>query len=222
MNSIVITGASGGVGRSLLKLFLKDGWKVYALIRDKDKISDLNHKNLVSIEYDAKNFSSTEKAFAKIKDLDVLVNNAATFKSKEILDFKENEIHDIIDTNLKGPIFCVMNALKIMKTGRIINISSVSGLHGIPSQTIYSSSKHGLMGFSESLSQELIKKDILVTDICPGGIDTPLWNPRNPYNGNTNELISPEDIAQCVKFVCNLPKNIVMKRMTTFPKCEWH
>ncbi len=222
MSDIVITGASGGVGRALVNLFLNENWNVYALLRNKDSLQNLNHKKLTCIEYDARDCKSLDKAFSKIDNIDVLVNNAAIFQSKGILEYKADEIDEIIDTNLKGSIFSTINALKVMKKGRIINISSVSGLHGIPNQTIYSSTKHGLMGFSESLAQEIIDRGILITDICPGGINTPLWNKDNPYNGDTSELILPEDIAKCVEFVCKLPENFVMKTITAFPKCEWH
>ena len=109
-----------------------------------------------------------------------------------------------------------------MKKGRIINISSVSGLHGIENQSIYSASKFGLMGFSDSLAQETTRKNILISNICPGGINTPLWNENNKYPGNVDDIIQSDDITKCVEFIYNLPDNMVLKNITTFPKCEWH
>jgi len=222
MNKVVITGATGGVGGSLTKHFLKKKWEVIALIRDKNKLSKSYSDNLKYIETDIKNFESVKKAFSKIDNIDLLINNASVFISKEFKNCDEADINNIIDTNLKGTMYCTLEALRVMKKGRIINISSVSGLHGIENQSIYSASKFGLMGFSDSLSQEITRKNILISNICPGGINTPLWNENNKYPGNVNDIIQPDDITKCVEFIYNLPDNMVLKNITTFPKCEWH
>jgi NADP-dependent 3-hydroxy acid dehydrogenase YdfG len=222
MNKVIITGATGGVGGSLTRHFLKKKWEVIALIRDKNKLSKSYSDNLKYIEIDIKNFESVQKAFSKIDNINLLINNASVFISKEFKNCDETDINNIIDTNLKGTMYCTLEALKVMKKGRIINIGSVSGLHGIENQSIYSASKFGLMGFSDSLSQEITRKNILISNICPGGINTPLWNENNKYPGNVNNIIQPDDITKCVEFIYNLPDNMVLKNITTFPKCEWH
>lgn len=222
MNKVVITGATGGVGNSLTKHFLEKNWEVTALVRDKNKLSESHSDNLKCIEVDIKNFESVKKAFGKINNIDLLINNASVFISKEFKNCNEGDINNIIDTNLKGTMYCTLEALKVMKKGRIINISSVSGLHGIENQSIYSASKFGLMGFSDSLAQETTRKNILISNICPGGINTPLWNENNKYPGNVNDIIQSDDITKCVEFIYNLPDNMVLKNITTFPKCEWH
>ena len=222
MNKVVITGATGGVGNSLTKHFLEKNWEVAALVRDKNKLFESHSDNLKCIEVDIKNFESVKKAFGKINNIDLLINNASVFISKEFKNCNEGDINNIIDTNLKGTMYCTLEALKVMKKGRIINISSVSGLHGIENQSIYSASKFGLMGFSDSLAQETTRKNILISNICPGGINTPLWNENNKYPGNVNDIIQSDDITKCVEFIYNLPDNMVLKNITTFPKCEWH
>ena len=222
MNKVIITGATGGVGGSLTRHFLKKKWEVIALIRDKNKLSKSYSDNLKYIEIDIKNFESVQKAFSKIDNINLLINNASVFISKEFKNCDETDINNIIDTNLKGTMYCTLEALKVMKKGRIINIGSVSGLHGIENQSIYSASKFGLMGFSDSLSQEITRKNILISNICPGGINTPLWNENNKYPGNVNNIIQPDDITKCVEFIYNLPDNMVLKNITTFPKCECH
>ena len=132
------------------------------------------------------------------------------------------EIDDILDTNLKGTIYCTLEAIKKMNKGRIINISSVSGTHGIKNQAVYSSSKYGVIGFAESLAQELKEKGILISTICPGGINTPLWNESNPYPGNIEDLITTDDIFNTLNYIINLPDNVIVKTITMFPNCEWH
>lgn len=220
--TIVITGGSSGVGLCILKKFLQENWHVYIISRTKPKLADKTNKSFEFIRCDIRDFNQVTDAFKQIKHIDVLVNNASIFKSKPFMKMEISEINEILDTNLKGTIFCTKQAIKKIKKGRIINISSVSGLHGIENQTIYSASKHGVNGFSNSLSKEYLNKNIKVTTICPGGIDTPLWNSSNPYNGDTKRLIKPEEIADLVCFISKSKDHIVFKNITLFPENEWH
>lgn len=222
--TVIITGVSSGVGKKAAEKFLSKKWNVIGLSRNK---VDFSSKNYLHIETDLKSVESIKKTFDVISDkfdsIDLLINNAAIFKMKPFTEFSEQEINDIIDTNIKGVIFCTLNTLKIMKQGRIVNISSVSGTHGIENQSVYSSTKYALNGFSESLNQELIKKNILITTICPGGINTPLWNEKNKYpGGDTNKLLKDEDVVNMIEYVSELPKNVVLKNVVLFPTCEWH
>lgn len=228
--AIVVTGATGGVGSDTVKFFLEKKWIVFGLARNADKLSlltnEVNNNNFYGIQMDVKNYLSVYNAFIKIKSIhsyiDILVNNASIFKSKSFVDFTPQEIEDIIDTNLKGTIYCSLECIKCMIEGRIINISSVSGTHGIPNQTIYSASKYGVNGFSEALNQELIKRGIKISTIIPGGINTPLWDEANPYSGNVADILQPSDIVPLIYYISELPKHVVLKNVTVFPTCEWH
>lgn len=228
--AIVITGATSGVGLETVEYFLEQNWIVVGLSRNSYKLksldSRLNDKNFHFIEADISNSISVINAFKEIGDrisqIDVLVNNASVFKQKPLKDFSIKEIDNIIDTNLKGTIYCTLECAKLMKTGRIINIGSVSGTHGIENQSIYSASKYGINGFAESLNQELIKTGIKISTICPGGINTPLWNSQNPYSGDVKQLLKPKDIVNVISYITKLPDNVVLKNITVFPTCEWH
>lgn len=223
--TIVITGVAGGVGKSLAKIFINKGWTVIGFGRTKHKLELLKKEipclNFSVVDVDIRHPDSLAAAFQSInQDIDVLVNNAAIFTTKPFSECSVKDVDDILDTNLKGTMFCTMEALKKMKKGRIVNIGSVSGTRGIKNQAIYSSSKWGLIGFSESISQE--HKDILFTTICPGGINTPLWNESNPYFGDVAKLLSPDDISSAVEYVVDLPKNVIIKTIIMFPNKEWH
>lgn len=221
---IVITGGTSGVGKMSVDFFIKKGYIVYALGRNSSKLNDLeneyNSDNLKCIEVDIKDYISVKKAFDKIDKIDYLINNASIFKSLPLSKLNDSDISNIIDTNLKGTIYCTMEAMKKMYSGRIINIGSVSGTHGIENQTAYSASKFGLMGFSESLAQEL--DNILITTICPGGINTPLWNDENKYPGDVDDLLDTMDIVNTIDYIIGLPSNVIVKDVKLFPKCEWH
>jgi len=222
--TIVITGATSGVGEELVKILSRNNYNIIAIGRNKSKLDKLKliNKNISCLEVNIKDSNSVISAFKQINKIDILINNASIFNTKPLIDFTIKEIDDIIDTNLKGTIYCTLEAIKKINKGRIINISSVSGTHGIENQSVYSSSKFGVMGFSDSLSQEINKKGILISTICPGGINTPLWNDNNPYPGDVSKLLSTNDIVKTVEYIINLPKNVVLKTLTIFPNCEWH
>ena len=222
--TVIITGTSSGVGKQCVEKFLNKNWNVIGLSRTN---IDFYNENYFHVQTDIKDALSIKNSFdvisKKYKSIDLLINNAAVFKMKPLVEFNEEEINDIIDTNLKGTIFCTLNTLKIMNRGRIINISSVSGTHGIENQSVYSSTKYALNGFAESLNQELIKKNILISTICPGGINTPLWNDKNQYPGSdVNKILNPNDIVNMIEYIVDLPENVVLKNVILFPTCEWH
>jgi|APGre2960657404_1045060.scaffolds.fasta_scaffold23115_2 NADP-dependent 3-hydroxy acid dehydrogenase YdfG len=222
--TVIITGTSSGVGKQCVERFLNKKWNVIGLSRTN---VDLYNANYFHIKTDIKDPVSIKNSFEiiskKYNSIDLLINNAAVFKMKPFVEFNEEEIDDIIDTNIKGTIFCTLNTIKIMNKGRIINISSVSGTHGIENQSVYSSTKYALNGFAESLNQELIKKNILISTICPGGINTPLWNDKNQYPGSdVTKILNPNDIVNMIEYIVDLPENVVLKNVTLFPTCEWH
>ncbi|MFC1921606.1 SDR family oxidoreductase [Chloroflexota bacterium] len=231
-NVIVVTGASSGVGLEIVKRFVDKKWSVIGLARNKDKLESI--KNTVDGKYsyytaDIRDNIQVSKAFNEIQKhygkIDILINNASVFKQEEFIECDAKDINNIIDTNLKGTMFCTHETIKLMKGngGRIINIASVAATHGIINQAIYCASKYGIDGFAEALSQELIEEGILISTIYPGGIDTALWNEEtNPYLGDLSKVLKPEDIVDMVEYIANLPGRVVLKKVVVFPSNEWH
>ena len=116
-----------------------------------------------------------EKAAGTLGRLDVLVNNAGVNADKLILRMQEADFDKVIDTNLKGAFFCCKAACKLMmrqRYGRIINISSVVGLHGNAGQSNYAASKAGLIGLTKSLAKEFAARGVTVNAVAPGFIET--------------------------------------------------
>ncbi len=232
MKTIVVTGASSGVGLEISRLFVNNGWRVIGLAKSPTKLELLKSElgqRFSCIAVDITLSASVKEAFENIRinagAIDVLVNNAAVFTMKPFSESTIEDVDRIIDVNLKGTIYCTLNALSLIKQngGRIINIGSVAGEHGIKNQTIYCASKFGLNGFADALSQELLVNGISVSTICPGGINTPLWNSGNPYpGGDTTQLLSANDIAKLVEYIASQPRNVVIKKIVTFPSNEWH
>ena len=231
---LVVSGVTSGIGMAIAIKFGELGWNVVGLARNKKKLEKLQKhigSNFLGLKVDLTHEENIINAFniidKKFENIDLIVNNAAVFKMEEFYKCSFSDINTIIDTNLKGVMFSTLEAIKIMKKSRhpsrIINIGSVASVHGIENQAIYCASKFGLNGFSEALNQEIIKNNISITTIFPGGVNTPLWNENNPYPGNDIEkILKINDIVEIVEFVSKLEPRIILKNMTIFPSNEWH
>ena len=214
--TILITGGTSGVGKEMVTHFTKLGYDIYALGRNSDKV------NFPCKSVDISNESEIINFINEIDNIDILINNAAIYQRSDYDNIKQSDINSVIDINLKGSIMVTLHSIAKMKRGRIININSVAGLSGIKNQSLYSASKAGLKVFMDSLSQELIEKGILISNIHPGGINTELWNSGNKYPGDVTKLLDPTDIINTVDYIIGLSDNVVVKDITIFPTNEWH
>jgi NADP-dependent 3-hydroxy acid dehydrogenase YdfG len=228
IKTIVITGASSGLGKTLAADLAAQSHMVYALARSVNKLDELRvayPEQIRPVSVDLCDAAAVQKVFGEIDPIDVLINNAGIFSSAPFREESWENIDRIIDTNLKGLMYCTRAALPAMierKAGHIINISSVSGINGIRGQAIYGASKHGVQGFADVVAMEAREHGVLVTTLCPGGIATPLWGAHNPYPGEQNDLISCEEISRLVVFLLGQPKTTLYKKVVFFPKSEWH
>tara|TARA_B100000575_G_scaffold7382_1_gene5494 strand:+ start:821 stop:1537 length:717 start_codon:yes stop_codon:yes gene_type:complete len=175
---VFISGASRGIGESLANYFVEKDYYVVGTSRNDFNFKN-KAKNLLPIKLDITCRESIKNCFNDLKEKNllptVLINNAGITSDQLFLRMKDEEWDDVISTNLTG----VFNLTKIFiknmiknKEGRIINISSISGLMGNPGQVNYSSSKAALNGFTKSLAKEVGSRNITVNNVAPGFIDT--------------------------------------------------
>ena len=234
----IVTGASRGVGEALALRLASEGYQVAALARSAEKLQDPANRasdktipgELIPYSLDVSDPELVAACVRKIEDdlgaADVLVNNAAVVQNIPFAEQDLTRMDEIIDTNLKGTMYVTHAVLQSMiprKQGKIINISSVAGVRGISGQASYCASKHGMVGFADALAQELIPHGIQVASICPGAIDTPLWDPeKNPYPGDVSKTIQPEEIVDLVCYILKQPGHTLFKRIVMFPTNEWH
>lgn len=227
----VVTGASSGLGLEIARGLVKRGWSVAALSRNAEKLAHLGSVMGECFEphtVDVADHDRVAQVFDKIRErhniVDLLVNNAALFKMAPYGKCTVADINGIVDTNLKGTMYCSHSVLPLLRRpgGRIVNIASVAATHGIANQAIYCASKYGVDGFAEALGQELEADGIGITTICPGGIDTTLWNGLNPYPGDSSKLLKAEDVAGVVQYITELPARVMCKKIVIFPNSEWH
>lgn len=233
MSVIVITGASSGVGEACSLHFANLGFTVCAIARRKEKLIELVKEDPGHIEAWPLDVSDSSMVFSVFKDIekkhgpiDVLVNNASVHRVGDYALEDIDTINEVIDIDLKGTMFCTRAALPGMirrGDGRVINIASTAAINPAPGRCLYSTAKSAVVGFGNALAREMIPHGILVMTLCPGGIATPLWNEQvNPYKGDYELLMKPEEIAELLDFIIRQPSRTLFKQMVFFPISEWH
>ena len=218
--NIILTGATGGIGNSILEKLILSGANVLATGTNEDKLNLIKekHKNVQTEKFDISNHSEIENFINKANDslggrVDVLVNNAGITRDNLSIRMKDEEWNKVIDINLTSTFLLSKNVLKKMlksKKGKIINITSIVGHTGNIGQTNYTASKAGVVAMSKSLALEYGKKNINVNCISPGFISTEMTNKINDDYKEVlkskipmNRFGTPNDIANTVIFLCS-------------------
>jgi len=214
---ILITGATGGIGSSLVKKFVDLGGTVLATGTKPEKLDSIkkNYSTVKVKKFDISDHQRIEEFIDNVAlelgGLDILINNAGINKDNLSLRMKDEEWKKVIDVNLNSTFLLSKYSIKKMlknKFGRIVNITSIVGHTGNLGQSNYSASKSGLIGMSKSLAIEYAKKNITVNCVSPGFIDTAMTmniaekvklflTSRIPMG----KLGSGEDVSNCVAFL---------------------
>ena len=176
--NVFVSGASRGIGKNIATLFSNNGFKVIGTSRNEFSIADCND-NFIPLKLDITSRENINDFFNYLKDKNllpnILINNAGITADQIFMRMKDEDWDNVIETNLTGTFNLSKIFIKNMiknKNGRIINISSVSGLMGNPGQVNYASSKAALSGFTKSLAKEVGSRNITVNSVAPGYIDT--------------------------------------------------
>lgn len=220
----LVTGSSRGIGKAVALDLAKKGALValnYAGNEEaaRNALSEILKESPRSALYKA-DVSSMEQVQGMIRQvredmgkLDILVNNAAITRDKLLVMMPEEDWDRVLEVNLKGAYNCTKTALRPMiqqKWGRIINMTSLSGIFGRSGQANYAASKGGIISFTKALCKEVARFNITVNAVCPGLIDTELTR-RMPKAGQEDLLRfipmekfgQPEDVAEAVSFLAS-------------------
>ena len=176
--NVFVSGASRGIGKNIATYFAKNNYKVVGTSRNDFNVEE-GVKNFIPIKLDVTSRDDIKNCFNHLKSEgllpNILINNAGITSDQIFLRMKDDDWDNVIETNLTGTYNLTKAFIKNMVTnqhGRIINISSVSGLMGNAGQVNYSSSKAALNGFTKSLAKEVGSRNITVNCVAPGFIDT--------------------------------------------------
>lgn len=218
----IVTGGTRGIGRSTVLSICRGGadcaftyTKNQALAESLTQEVRTLGRRALAVKLDVRDFEGTKLFVERVKHefgkLDILVNNAGITRDRSLMMMSREDWSDVIDTDLTG-VFnitraCIMTFLK-QKSGNIVNISSVSGIHPLPGQTNYAAAKAGVIGFTKSLAKEVAPFNIRVNAVAPGFIETDMIAALDEkYRQRLRESIpvgkfgTPDEVAKAVLFL---------------------
>ncbi|HEY7321459.1 MAG TPA: 3-oxoacyl-[acyl-carrier-protein] reductase [Candidatus Binatia bacterium] len=201
----IVTGGGRGIGRAVVLALGRLGAHVIINYRDNQRaatqtLADLEkrggHGELC--RFDVANETQIEEGIKKIVDrhqkIDILVNNAGVTSDNLLLRMRSEDWDQVVGTNLKGTVFCTKSVSRVMirqRYGRIINVSSVVGQMGNAGQSLYASTKAGIIGFTKAMAREVASRGITVNAVAPGFIET--------------EMTAKLSVEKQEEFLCAIP-----------------
>lgn len=219
--TVVISGASGGIGIAISKAFYNEGYNIVLLYNKNKKALEeefsLNDKRVLMLKGDLSKerdvLKIKEKVYSSFNSVDIIVNNAGISLVKFFDETTCEEWDNVFDVNVKSAFMLTKAFLPDMinkKSGNIINISSMWGISGASMEVCYSASKAALIGMSKALAKEVGPSGINVNVIAPGVIDTKMNNHLSKEDMESlieetpiNRIGTPEDVANAVLFLCD-------------------
>jgi 3-oxoacyl-[acyl-carrier protein] reductase len=218
----IVTGGSRGIGRAVVLELIFSQVKVAFTYQTKQEVADTLCKDVqehggetIGFQQDVTDFEGAKAVLSAVRErfgrVDILVNNAGITRDKPLAMMREDDWRAVIETNLYGTINfsrAAVYAFMKQRSGRIVNITSVSGQMGLPGQTNYAASKAGIVGFTKALAKEVAKTGITVNAVSPGFITTDMLGAMPEQL--RNQLLAtipmgrfgqPQEVATVVKFL---------------------
>ncbi len=220
--TVLITGASRGIGRATALAFAKEGYNVLINYRTheqdaqqlRDELREM-HASVEMVYADVSRREDVEEMFSYAREVfsrvDVLVNNAGVAQQKLFSDITEGDWDRMFDINIKGMFYCAQAALPQMiseKRGKIVNVSSIWGIAGASCEVHYSASKAAVIGFTKALAKEVGPSGIQVNCVAPGVVETQM---NAALDADIKDVLreetplgcigEPDDIAQAILFL---------------------
>lgn len=220
-----VTGASRGIGKAIAIALSEASATVIAIARNEEKLKELTEEaksrdlpgkiipKAIDITDSAGLTEAIDKTVEELGSIDILVNNAGITRDTLLMSMEESQFDEVINVNLRSAFIASKAAIKHMirkRSGRIINISSVSGIMGNAGQCNYAASKAGLIGLTKSLAKEVAKRGITVNAVAPGFIETDMTSVLPDKVKETAKTLipmqrfgRPEEVAYVVRFLAS-------------------
>tara|TARA_R110002074_G_scaffold351365_1_gene522467 strand:- start:467 stop:1198 length:732 start_codon:yes stop_codon:yes gene_type:complete len=229
--NVLITGATGGLGAALAKAFLKQGSNLLLTGRNKNKLQSLQEElsdtsiNLFNSEVsydvcDLEDYNSirlfSERTKNNLKQIDVLVNCAGVFQINSMKETSIEEYERCIKVNLTAPFVLTKEFSKEMAAnnwGRVVNIASSSAYGAAAGTSVYSASKHALLGLSRALYKELKSSGVRVLCVSPGTIKTPMGEEVTKLGQNYDTFMDVDEVAEYVVYNTAFDGNLISEEI---------
>ncbi len=229
--SVIVTGASGGIGSACARALAECGARLTLVDRNRDRLAEIAQGlggESQSLALDVTNeqdmASMAEAAVARFGAIDALVAAAGILRTggqpRPVSDTSFEEWRTVVDVNLTGTFLsnrAVLSAMQQQGRGDIVNIASTSGRQGRPFDAAYCASKFGVIGFSESLAEEVGRLGIRVQTVLPDAVDTPLWDQSGSAALRPRVMLSPDRVAQFVLYLLALPRDAFLLNPLIYP-----
>ena len=228
---VLITGASRGIGKACAIALAKAGYSVALVSRSQAELDALAEEirgmgvRAVAQAIDLTETTTVAATLGKLLEsfgpVDVLVNNAGMAYTGSLAEMSLDLWQRVITLNLTSAFQCIQAVLPGMrsrKRGTIVNVISVAGKQAFPDWGAYCASKFGLMGLTKSLAQEERAYGIKVVALCPGAVNSPLWDTDTVQaDFDRTAMLSPEDVAQALVQTLSMPDHAVIEELLLMP-----
>ena len=224
---VVVAGATGGIGSSLVKLLVQSGAEVFITGRNNEKLSNIaaahgipaSHLLAIDISNGAEMELLAATVLSQLGTPDILINLAGIGIIKPMEQLSLADFSQSIQTNLVGAFLFVKSflpAMKEVKKGLIINVPGVLGKVPMAGAAAYSASKYGIVGMMQSIREELKRTEIRITNLFLGGVDSPFWDEID-LRVQKDKMIREEEAARSIWFLCQQPASGVVSEMVLQP-----
>ncbi|TMK26598.1 MAG: SDR family oxidoreductase [Actinobacteria bacterium] len=225
----IVTGASSGIGLAIARVLAEEGFAITMAARRPEKL-DAAVEGLAGDGFDVQAVAANVADEAEIRKvvaahrdrygrLDVLVNNAGVGVGAPVGEMETKRLDMQLNINLRSIMLFYRECVDLLKEAAaehknvlVVNTSSISGKHGEPWLSVYSATKHGVVGWTESMNKELGSEGIKSTALCPAFVDTPM---TDFVKGQVpaEEMIRPEDVAEAVRYMLKVSPACVIPEM---------
>lgn len=225
----IVTGASSGIGKEVALRLIQAGAQVSLVSRNPDRLfTELPEgSNAKAYAIDLGGITKvSEQNQAIITEqggIDILINNAGVAYIGELIDMPLEEWQKLLDLNLTSVFQCLQAVLPTMrsqKSGTIVNVASIAAKQGFPNWGAYCASKFAVLGLTQALAAEEQPHGIKVMSICPGSVNTPLWDTlgdKVPPSFNRAAMLSSATVADSIMTLVNLPTDAIINDLVLMP-----